>query len=332
MSRWSVRKRLSQLLMPVAWDSSAAVTKLVARNEVGAIFVGGNVTDMFTSGVLRDLRTSSGIPVAVAIDEEGGRVQRIDELDGSMPSARRLGAKSPEEVLAIATTRAERMRSYGVTVDLGPVLDVEDRRSKASIGDRAFSSDVEVITSHAGAFAEGLRRGGITPTFKHFPGNGRAVGDSHFGKVVTPALDDLRAVDLVPYRELLDDGPAWVMVGHFEVPGLTDGDLASVSPAAITGLLRTELGFDGVVMADELGNMRDVNTRYGLKEAAIRFLAAGGDVVHWNTPQTVDEVLGWLEGAVATGRITEARLDESVMRVLRSKQYDPCAAPDQMNG
>lgn len=326
VAAWPLRQRLAQLLMPIAWETPLSVELLVKKNEVGSIFVGGDQPDIFTSGVLQDLRTPSGIPVAVAVDDEGGRVQRIESLVGSMESAREMGEESPEVTLQTATERAQRLRSYGVTVNLGPVLDIASPSSEKSIGDRAYSSDVNEIISHAGAFAEGMRAGGVMPTFKHFPGNGRAEGDSHFGPVVTPPIEDLREVDLVPYRELLAEGPAWVMVGHFDVPGLTTGELASVSPAVITGLLRDEMGFDGVVLADELGNMREPNQRYGLMEAATRFLAAGGDIVVWNTAQTVNEVLDALEAAVKSGRLDDEGINASVMRVLRSKSYDPCTA------
>ena len=116
----------------------------------------------------------------------------------------------------------------------------------------------------------------------------------------------------------------WVMVGHLDVPGLTDGEPATLSPAAIDGLLRRDLGFDGVVVSDELGGMRAVAAQYDLPEATRRFLAAGGDVALWAEGGHLARVLDHLEGAGADGSLSEARVNQSAARVLAAKGYDPC--------
>ncbi len=324
-----LRSRLAQVLM-VGVDASGPDEALAAvRDEgVGGLFLGGNATGLFTDGALAEVQDASPAPVAVAVDDEGGRVQRIDALDGSLPSARDMAATlSPEAVYDLARDRGAALRDRGVTISLAPSVDVSAQPDDAVIGDRSFSDDPEVATRYAGAYAQGLRDAGVLPVLKHFPGHGRADGDSHSGAVRTPPLDDLEGLDLLPYRELLDSEPAAVMVGHLDVPGLTEpGMPASISPAAV-GLLRRELGFDGLVVTDDLGAMRAITDRLDLPEAVRRALAAGVDMALWTSDDRLGEVLDHLETSVAQGTLPEQRVNEAVGRVLAAKAVDPCALP-----
>jgi beta-N-acetylhexosaminidase len=311
---------LAQRLMvgvnPARPDSARAV---VASTGVGGVFIGGTATAILRPDALGPMRAASPLPVAVAVDEEGGRVQRIDELDGSVPSARVMArTMTPAQVRALGGQRGRELRARGVTVDMAPVLDVDAGPANGAIGDRSFSADPATVASYAGAFAAGLRDGGVLPVFKHFPGHGRASGDSHTGLVSTPPLDALRTDDLVPYRELLGAGPAAVMVGHLNVPGLTAGLPASLSPATYQ-LLRSELGFHGVVMTDDLGAMRAITDGYALPDAVLAALRAGADVALWTSNGDLGSVLDRLQAAVANGTLPASNVDESTARVLAFK-------------
>ena len=170
------------------------------------------------------------------------------------------------------------MKALGVDIDFAPVVDVSGATTGGVIGDRAYGADPTSVAAYAGAFAAGLRQAGILPTLKHFPGHGRAVGDSHEELATAPPLAELEQLDLVPYRELLDDGPSAVMVGHLDVAGLTEPGLpASLSPATYA-LLRDQLGFTGLVVTDELGGMAAVSSRFSAPEAVVRAIAAGADL------------------------------------------------------
>ncbi|MQA16285.1 MAG: glycoside hydrolase family 3 protein [Pseudonocardiaceae bacterium] len=322
-----LRQRLAQLLM-VGVDTRAEAIEVVRDKEVGGIFLTGEGTALLTGGALEQVQDAATIPVAVAVDDEGGRVQRLDKLEGELPSAREMAqTMTPRQVYELARQRGAAMRDRGVTVDLAPVVDVSDQPDDAVIGDRSFSDDPQVVTRYAGAFARGLRAAGVLPVFKHFPGHGRAEGDSHEGKATTPPLDELRRVDLVPYRQLLDE-PAAVMVGHLDVPGLTEpATPTSISPDALA-LLREELGFGGLVISDDLAAMQAITDRVGLPAAVRRSLAAGSDVALSITDDELGEVLDHLEGAVAGGTLTEQRVNEAVERVLAAKGVDPCALTD----
>lgn len=318
------RDRLAQRLM-VGVDASdpAEAVSVVAGDHVGGIFLGGNATALLRGDALARVQAVAGqTPVAVAVDDEGGRVQRLDDLIGPLPSARVLAAtKDPGQVRALAAERGRAMRARGVTVDLAPVLDVTAAAKNTVIGDRSFSADPDRVAEYAGAFAAGLRDAGVLPVFKHFPGHGRGIGDSHKGRVRTPPLADLRDVDLRPYRTLLADRstPAAVMLGHLDVPGLTGADPATLSPAGYQ-LLRGEFGFAGLVLTDDLGAMRAISNRYELTDAVLASLQAGADMALWTTNPSstrIAQILDRLEAAAAAGDLPDS--DNAVARILAAK-------------
>ncbi|WP_084734994.1 glycoside hydrolase family 3 N-terminal domain-containing protein [Actinophytocola xinjiangensis] len=315
------RRQLAQLLM-VGVDPGRVepAAELVRTVGVGGIFVGGNDTALLSGGGIDRVQAVSAVPLTVAVDEEGGRVQRIDELDGPIPSPRAMARDlTTDQVRDLARERGAALRGRGVTIDFAPVVDVSGQPDDSVIGDRSFGEDPATVTRYAGAFAQGLRDSDVLPVLKHFPGHGRASGDSHESTVVTPPLADLEAVDLVPYRELLGpDRPAAVLVGHVDVPGLTDGQPATLSPATYA-LLHDEFDFDGVSYTDDLAAMKAVTARYPLPEAVVTALGAGVDVAFWSSPAQINEVLDLLENAVATGRLPRQRVDEALDRVLRAK-------------
>ncbi|CAL9487652.1 Beta-hexosaminidase LpqI [Actinosynnema sp. ALI-1.44] len=313
------RLRLAQLLM-VGVDprGSEDALNLVRSEQVGAIFIGGDATGLLTGG-LDVVRSAAALPLVVAVDDEGGRVQRVEMLDGDMPSARRMArAMSPDQVRALARDRSAALRNRGVTMDLAPVLDISDQPDNTVIGDRSFSPDPATAATYAQAFAEGLRDAGTTPVLKHFPGHGNTSGDSHQGAVTAPPLDALRRADLLPYRDIGRYGPVVVMLGHIDVPGLTGGLPATLSPEAYA-LLRGEYRFSGPAMTDDLGAMRAVTDRVDLPEAVRQALAAGADIALWSTGGRTGEVLDHLEASVAAGTLPAARVDEAVKRVLAMK-------------
>ncbi|WP_309110843.1 glycoside hydrolase family 3 N-terminal domain-containing protein [Saccharothrix sp.] len=315
----TLRHKLAQLLM-VGVDprGSEDALNVVRAEQVGAIFIGGDATGLLTGG-LDVVRAAATLPLVVAVDDEGGRVQRVEMLDGDMPSARRMAQDmSPEQVRALARDRSTALRNRGVTMDLAPVLDISAQPDDAVIGDRSFSPDPATAATYAQAFAEGLRDAGTTPVLKHFPGHGNASGDSHQGAVTSPPLDALRQADLLPYRDIGRYGPVVVMLGHIDVPGLTGGLPATLSPEAY-GLLRGEYRFGGPAMTDDLGAMRAVTDRVDLPEAVRLALAAGADIALWSTGGRTGEVLDHLEASAASGTLPAARVDEAARRVLAMK-------------
>jgi beta-N-acetylhexosaminidase len=317
----STRDKLAQLLM-VGVSGAADARAVVADQHVGGIMI-GSWTDKSMLGAPRaDIAAQAGpLSLAVSVDEEGGRVSRLAGVIGSQPSARELAqTKTPDEVYGIALERGRAMRGLGITVDFAPVVDMTTQ--SAAIGDRSFGDDPQTVTEYAGAYARGLRDAGVLPVLKHFPGHGRASGDSHTGAVSTPPLAELQNDDLVPYRTLTAQPPVAVMVGHMQVPGLTGGEQASLSPAAYN-LLRSEFGFGGLVYTDDLSSMAAINQQYGVAAAVLKSLQAGADVALWITTAEVPAVLDRLEQAVAAGELSQAAVDASVQRVAAAKGPNP---------
>ncbi len=322
------RDKLAQLLM-VGVRNADDARAVVNGYHVGGIFIGSWTDLAIFNGPLADIAAKAGpLPLAVSVDEEGGRVSRLKSLIGRAPSARELAqTQTVAQVHDLAADRGKKMRDLGITIDFAPVVDVTDAQDDSVIGDRSFSSNPETVTAYAGAYAQGLRDAGLLPVLKHFPGHGHGSGDSHSGGVVTPPLSDLQKVDLVPYRTLVATAPVAVMMGHLQVPGLTGDVPASLSPEAVQ-LLRTGAGygapaFNGPVFSDDLSSMAAISDRYGVSEAVLRTLQAGTDVALWVTTDEVPAVLDRLEKAVAAGELTTQRVDDSVVRVATMKGRSP---------
>ena len=329
LAAMSTRDKLAQLLM-VGVRNAADARAVVADYHVGGIFI-GSWTDlsMLSDGSLADIAGSAApLPLAVSVDEEGGRVSRLSSLIGGQPSARVLAqTRTTEQVYQLALDRGRQMKTLGITIDFAPVVDVTAADDDTVIGDRSFGADPAVVTEFAGAYARGLRDAGLLPVLKHFPGHGHGSGDSHTGGVVTPPLAELQSSDLVPYRTLVAQAPVAVMIGHLQVPGLTGSDPASLSPAAVQ-LLRAGTGyggppFDGPVFSDDLSSMAAISDRYGVAEAVLRALQAGADTALWVTTDEVPAVLDRLEKAVAAGELAMPAVDTSVLRMANVKGPNP---------
>lgn len=322
-----LRDRLAQLIyVGVDTSGSRDAVDAVNRHRVGGVFLRGNSTEPFIGNALATLTAGAPVAPAISVDEEGGRVQRIGELAGPLPSARVMARTlQPEQVRELARTRGLALRAVGVTIDFAPVLDIGDEPDRTAIGDRSFSPDPAVVIEYAGAFAAGLRDSGVLPVLKHFPGHGRASGDSHRGDVVTPSLADLRGADLLPYRQLLGTAPVATMVGHMIVPGLTDGLPASLSPATYQ-LLRHDYGFTGLAITDDLAGMRAITNRYSIETATLQALKAGADVALLSTSERPKSVLDRLESAARSGELTTSRITEALLRALSAKSACHTAA------
>ena len=320
----STRDKLAQLLM-VGVKNADDARAVVNNYHVGGIFIGSWTDLSIFKGPLADIAGSAGpLPLAVSVDEEGGRVSRLRSLIGTAPSARTLAqTQTPAQVHDLAADRGKKMHDLGITIDFAPVVDVSDEPDDAVIGNRSFSNDPRTVTDYAGAYAQGLRDAGVLPVLKHFPGHGHGSGDSHKGGVVTPPLSDLQTVDLVPYRTLVTSVPVGVMIGHLQVPGLTGDDPASLSRPAVQ-LLRDGIGygavpFNGPVFSDDLSSMAAISERFGVSEAVLRSLQAGVDEALWVTTDEVPAVLDRLEKAVAAGELAAPAVDQSVMRLATMK-------------
>jgi beta-N-acetylhexosaminidase len=226
------------------------------------------------------LRASVGRPDApVLIDQEGGRVARLRPPHWRLyPAASRiaaLGAEAPAAARVVARLIADDLGALGITVDCLPVLDIPVADADAVIGDRAYGTDAETVTLIGHAACEGLLAGGVLPVLKHIPGHGRGNVDSHLAcPLVSTAIHELEVSDFAPFRAL--NGMPWAMTAHIVYEAVDPAQPATLSAKVIAEVIRGEIGFDGVLVSDDL-SMQALGGSLG--ERASRALEAGCDVV-----------------------------------------------------
>ena len=310
---------LGQLIMTLAYPNDFQLVQQLSKDhEIGFMGILGSPSRQ-ELGSLNESSHDAPIPLMIASDEEGGRVQRLRAELGILPSASVLSSIPLEDIEQMFFEYGKDLLDLGVSIVLAPVVDVGQG---PGIGDRSFSNDPQSVIRNAGAVISGFEQASVLPVLKHFPGHGRASQDSHFGLPTTPSIESLREVDLLPYQELLKDSHA-VMVGHLVVPGLT-GDLpASLSSAAVTDLLRNELSFNGLVLTDSLG-MGAISDRWSIPEAAVMALSAGVDIIMISDPSQVSTLLDWLEESLEVGELNEEMVLNSAEKVFALKNVDPC--------
>jgi beta-N-acetylhexosaminidase len=297
----------------------------------GVTIFGPNIADPEQlAGLTAQLRSAGGLPL-VAIDEEGGDVTRIAHLTGSpYPGNAALGAvDDPALTAAVHQALGQDLAALGINVNLAPSVDVNTAADNPVIGIRSFGSDPGLVARHAAAAVRGLQAAGVAACAKHFPGHGSTSADSHHGIVTVQAsLDLLRRRDLPPFTAAIAAGVQGVMPGHLRVPELTGDAPATLSAAALNGLLRGELGFTGVIISDAL-EMRAVSDLYGIPEAAVLAVAAGTDLLCFGRDAAEDSYLAVrraLSEAVASGRLPAKRLMEAQENVARLRNW--LAGPD----
>jgi beta-N-acetylhexosaminidase len=277
--------------------------------------------------LVRQLQAKATVPLFIAIDQEGGRISRLKEKFGFPPtmSAQQLGA-----IDDLNTTRdcarktALSLRELGINLNFAPVVDLNKNPENPVIGtlERSFSADPAVVTRHALAFVQEHRAQGVLCALKHFPGHGSSRADSHLGFVdVTGTWDDS---ELTPYRELIKAGQAdVVMTAHIFNARLDPDYPGTLSRPVVTGLLREKLGFQGVVVSDDL-QMKAISAHYGLETAIEKSVEAGVDVLVFANnsvfePDIAARSVAILKTLVTEGEITRARIAESYGRIMRLK-------------
>ncbi len=308
------------------------VLAALERGLAGVTLFGPNIAGPEQLAALTGRLHGAGPQPFVALDEEGGDVTRIAHLTGSpYPGNAALGAVN-DVALTAAVHRAlgHDLAALGVTVDLAPSVDVNTAADNPVIGIRSFGSDPALVARHAAAAVSGLQAAGVAACAKHFPGHGSTSADTHRELVTVDAtLDLLRRRDLPPFIAAIAAGVRGVMPGHLRVPALT-GDLpATLSPAALTGLLRGQLGFTGVIISDAL-EMRAVSEAYGIPEAAVRAMEAGTDLLCLGRDTGEDGYLAVrqaLSEAVSSGRLPAGRLEEAERNVAQLRAWLSAAVP-----
>ncbi|MEL6648164.1 MAG: glycoside hydrolase family 3 N-terminal domain-containing protein [Pseudomonadota bacterium] len=308
-----------------ASPSARLLARQVRRRQVGSVFfVEHNVGTLEDVKDLVSMMRRRDAPALLAIDQEGGVVQRLGKDHGvsRFQGAKRMVAiKSADEARQIYEKAGTDMAGLGFRINMGPVLDLDEPLNPA-VGKygRAFSDDPDCITDYGLAFVEGFAKAGVFCAAKHFPGQGKAVSDSH--DMPADVTQTWTEEELKPYRRLIAMGraPDLIMMGHLRVDSIDGSGLpATVSHAIVTDLLRGRLGFEGVIVTDDI-DMGAVRTFMDRKEAFIEALAAGNDLIMIKNlfrydPLLPERAVRWVRRAIAEGRLTQEQVFASAEKV-----------------
>lgn len=345
IAAWPIERRAAAVLtLPVLDFDLDAVAPLLAEGAGGVLFLGSAAAPTDLKSRIRSAVAKATLPGGplISADQEGGGIQRLHGAVPDLPWPADLAkASSPEEVRKQAAMLGRAMAALGINVDLAPVLDVDDRPGPSADnpdGKRSFSGDPATASAYGIAFMQGLVDGGVLPVVKHFPGLGGTTGNTDVRAAPTKPIATLRTGDLIPFQDAIRAGAPAVMIANASVPGLT-GHPAGLSSALIEGLLRKEFEFDGLVVTDSLsaGAVRAYAKTLG--EAAADAIESGADLLLFGSTLTAadraqltaagvrgsfDEAIGALKAAVASGALTEERLNDAVTAVLTAGHTDLC--------
>jgi beta-N-acetylhexosaminidase len=266
-------------------------------------------------------------PLLISVDQEGGRVARLKEAYGfpATVSAEYLGTTNNDDTTHFySRSIAQTLSGHGFNVNLAPVVDVNINPDSPAIGaiGRSFSDDPAIVTHHTGIFIDEHHKENVLTTLKHFPGHGSATDDSHYG--VTDVTDTWDEIELIPYQNLIQQGKVdMVMTAHIYNANWDADYPATMSKNVITGILRDQLGFDGVIISDDM-NMGAITEYYGLEEAIFRSLDAGVDILLFANNLVYDELIAIkardiILDLIEEGTITEERIQESYDRIMLLK-------------
>lgn len=328
-AHWDLREKVAQLFVVGFPDTTPdeEIREFVADGVGGVIYFARNLADPEQVAALsRSLQETAAEndrpPLLITADEEGGVVSRLP-WGGRLPGQMTLGAaRDPDLARRAAAAKARELRAVGINANLAPVLDVNNNPDNPVIGVRSFGEEPDLVSDLGTAAASGFESQGVVACGKHFPGHGDTATDSHLDlPVVDHDRDRLDRVELAPFRAAIESGIGAIMTTHVAFPTFTDDDErpATLSKPVLTGLLREELGYDGLVMTDCM-EMNAIAESVGTPEGAVQAVEAGCDLVTVShTPETQRAAIDAVVAAVQSGRIAETRIDSSVRRILRTK-------------
>jgi beta-N-acetylhexosaminidase len=326
LSRMTLDEKLGQMFLIETSGPTydADVDNMVRNLHAGALII--YAQNMQTPEQLKTyiatIQSNATIPLMVSMDEEGGVVDRLgyNKFDPPLPAAQDLAATgNPNSAEQAGATAAREMQALGINTDLAPVADVRSIPN-AIEWTRLFGNDPTTVTTYASAFLSGLQDNGEIACLKHWPGIGSIALDPHLTLPTdTRTLPELESTDFATFRALLAQNPGMIMVTHVLVQALDPTMPATLSPILVNGVLRGQLGYQGVVMTDSL-YMKAISEHYTLPQAAVLSVIAGDDLLEGAYDSyTMSAMLAALHAAINDGSITTARIDQSVIRILELK-------------
>ena len=329
LSDMTLDEKIGQLV--IAGIDGTSINKesqqLIEHYQIGGIIFYANNVDTPDQTVqfannLKVANQNNPLPLFTSIDQEGGRVARLPKQVAKLPTSATIGkTNDPDYAFNIGRILGKQLTQFGFNMNFAPVLDVNSNPNNPVIGDRSFSADPKIVSTLGIQTMNGIEEEHVIPVVKHFPGHGDTSIDSHLElPKVHKTLQQLEQLELIPFKKAIEADTDVVMVAHILLPQLDETYPASMSAPIITDLLREQLGFNGLVMTDDM-TMKAITNHYGIAQAAVQSVKAGSDVILVaHDPAKVIAVIEALKAAVASNEISEQRIDESVMRIIELKE------------
>ncbi len=326
---------VGQLMLLAFEGDQAPLEQLHEFQPAGFLFYRINLTSTQNTKILtQTLQQAATYPLLFGTDQEGGpsnayRVDKATLFPGQMALA---ATQDPELATQVAKAIGQELRYMGLNLVFAPVLDVNSNPDNPIIGVRSFGADARIVSTFGQAYAEGLEQAGIAAVAKHFPGHGDTATDSHSSlPIITGTIERLNEVELLPFKTLIEAGVPAIMTAHIVFAALDDSLPATLSKPVLSGVLRQQLGFQGLVVTDFM-DMKAISENFGAGEAAVLSIAAGADLLLLGPNlERQREVYAALEQALQSGRLSEARVREAIAHsqaVATAYQADWNTLPD----
>ncbi|SDY11559.1 beta-N-acetylhexosaminidase [Salimicrobium album] len=329
ISNMSLDEKIGQMIFGgvSGTEMNEETQEVIEKYHVGGLILFGNNITSAPQTVdflneMKQVNENNPYPLLLGVDEEGGRVSRMPPEVTKLPPGGEIGElDDPDLAFKTGEILGAQMNELGFNLDFAPVLDVNSNPDNPVIGDRSFSSDPETVSELGIQVMKGIEEQEVIPVIKHFPGHGDTSVDSHLNlPKVTKSYEELKQMELVPFKQAIKAGADVTMTSHILLPAFDEQYPASMSEAVITDVLRDDLGFEGVVITDDL-TMGAITNEYSVEDAAVETVKAGGDLLLMaHDSNLISTVFNELKTAVENGELSEARINESVARIADLKE------------
>ena len=326
LNEMSKEEKIGQMIM-VGMDTNYITDRiktLIQKYKIGGIILYrknfGTYEDLIKLvNELKELNKNNKIPLLIAVDQEGGRVNRMPSEFHNLPSVN-LIAKQKDEALIKESAEiiAQILNSSGFNLNFAPVLDLKNSKDNSAIGDRAFSENIEEVYKYGKIFMEELQKRNVIPVIKHFPGHGATKQDSHFIlPIIKESYNELEQKDIIPFKVLIKEGADAMLVGHLVIPEITKLYPASLSKELIGNYIRKRYKYNKLLITDDL-KMRAIKMFYGENKAVEKAFLAGNDIIVFRYNRSKEEKA--IKNLLYMYNKNKGRVNRSVLRILKQKE------------
>lgn len=329
ISNMSLDEKIGQLVISGFYGTTLDenILKLIKENKIsGVILFNRNVNDSNTllslNNSLKESNKNNKLPLFISVDEEGGFVTRMPKDIKRLPTNKYIGGLNNKDLsYNVGEILGEQLSYFGFNMNFAPVLDINSNPNNPVIGDRSFGNNKDIVASLGTSTMKGIQSKNIISVVKHFPGHGDTSVDSHVNlPVVNYDINRLNSFEFVPFKTAIQNGADAVMVGHILLPKIDNKYPSSMSYEIVTNILRKDLGFNGLVVSDDM-TMGAITENYSIEEAAVKSINASVDLLLvCQKYENTENVLKALKEAVLNGTISKERLDNALYNIISIKK------------